>query len=306
MKKLILYSEVMQTNITIVIPKLLPQPEWSALKKLLARAKKQKNADSNFTNLLFSLFSLSTNGELPTAAVSGLADGLPTQTGHWLRADPVELRADLAAVYLLGNKYLQLGSADLIGFKQLLDRLFSEDDLVLHTPHPKRWYLQLPAAANIQTHSPDTVLGKDIYTYLPYGPDQTYWRRLFTEVQMVLHEKGTVNALWFWGGGQLPVVNKSHWQKVWTDEATTQGLAQLVQLDSQAVPMDFAHCLAEMNTAGEYLLVMDSLPAALETDWFKPLISALRKGQLTNLRLHLGDHCRYDLSRMDIFKLWKN
>lgn len=285
----------MTKSLTIV----LTNPQSSILQnRIIAKTKKSKIEFSNLAELLFSLFGFSKTEELPVAAVSGLAEGLDTKNGFWLRADPVELKSDLANVYLLGNQHLEISANLKNELRGLLNNFLQEDGIILHAPNPKRWYLQLPKPTNIKTHNPENAVGKNIYSYLPYGSeDQVYWKKLFTEIQMLLHEKSVVNALWFWGAGQLPELPQSNWQKVWTDEILTKGLAKIAKVESTVLPKDV---VVEMQTEGSYLTVLEDLP---NMDYFKSLISALRRGRISHLTLYSGQF-RYDVSRFGAFRFW--
>lgn len=285
----------MTKSLTIV----LTNPQSSILQnRIIAKSKKSKIEFLNLAELLFSLFGFSKTEELPVAAVSGLAEGLDTKNGFWLRADPVELKSDLANVYLLGNQHLEISANLQNELREILNSFLKEDGIILHTPNPKRWYLQLPKPTNIKTHNPENVIDKNIYFYLPYGSeDQTYWKKLFTEIQMLLHEKSVVNALWFWGAGRLPELPKTPWQKVWTDEILTKGLAKLAKVEAAVLPKDV---VTEMQTEGNYLMVLEDLPSL---DYLKSLISALRRGRISHLTLYMGQF-RYDISRFGAFRFW--
>lgn len=285
----------MPKNLIIV----LTNPQSSILQnRIIKKSKKSKTEFLNLAELLFSLFGFSKTEELPVAAVSGLEEGLDTKNGCWLRADPVELKSDLANVYLLGNQHLEISTNLQNELNEILNSFLKEDGIILHTPNPKRWYLQLPKPTNIKTHNPEYVIGKNIYSYLPHGSeDQIYWKKLFTEIQMLLHEKSVVNALWFWGAGRLPKLPKSPWQKVWTDEILTKGLARIAKVEAAVLPKD---ALAEMQTEGSYLMVLEDFPSL---EYVKSLISALRRGCISHVTLYTGQF-RYDISRFAAFRFW--
>jgi hypothetical protein len=298
-------------NFTLIVPELLSKQTAipSALKRLLSRADVRPNSTTNFNELMFSLFNLSHQNELPIAAITGLADGLGTQHDYWLRADPVELRADLSAVYLLGNQHLTANNFS-IELIQQLKALLALDNLVLHTPHPKHWYIQIKSDPEIITTALDKMLGKNIHGYLTQGNRASYWRKLFTEIQMLLHQQGVqqenvANAVWFWGAGKLPATNKVTWQKIWSDDLLIQGLAKLTHA-SITKPISFNDCL-EHVTAGDYLIVLsqDENIDALQEKWFAPLVKALQSRKITELKLYLGDDKCYTVNTRNIRYFWR-
>jgi hypothetical protein len=144
-----------------------------------------------------------------TTIISALNYGLPVTEGFWLRADPVELRADLAGIYLLGTDHLALLPDEIAVLNDQINQLLRQDGLVLHTPSSHAWFLQSLEPIAIKTHSPIKLIGKEISHYQPTGPDYKKWQALQTEIQMILHHsevnqlrtaqgKPVVNSLWFW------------------------------------------------------------------------------------------------------------
>ena len=70
---------------------------------------------------------------------------------------------------------------------------FAGEDCLLFTPHPQRWYLRIEKAPDLQTLSPAACAGTLHESALPGGGDGAHWRRVITEVQMLLHSH-PVNA----------------------------------------------------------------------------------------------------------------
>lgn len=301
-------------SLTLVIPDLLPKvmakyislPQ--ALKLLLSRAAKITNPTHNSVQLLFYLFGYSYHGELPVAAVTGLMDGLDTTHDYWLRMDPVELRADLSAVYLIGNQHLTDADKYLSPtILQQLHELLQLDHLNLLMPAIDRWYLQMKQDPAVNTQPLPTVIGKNIYTYMPEGVRRNYWRQLFTELQMLLHHptmqrEQQINAVWLWGAGKLPEVVNSSWQAIFTDNLLTQGLAKLANKDP-AISINVVDFLDQIKH-GEYLIVLDAVEPVLG-NWFSLVLKALRSGKLKQLNLYLGDEYCYQISAQSVWYFWR-
>lgn len=295
------------SRLTLLIPQLISFIAGTqfvlspALRLLLARANTKPILVRNPEQLLFSLFNLPATKELPVAAVTGLVDGLSTQQGYWLRADPVELQADLAAVYFLGGARLQHRESEKIVAE--INRLLVPDGLTLYTPHPQRWYLKLDHDPDITTFSPSEVLGKNIHDFLPQGAQQAYWRKWLTEMQMLLHPSipGQPNALWLWGGGRLPAQPRVSWQGVGGNDVLVQGLAHLAE-----VPLLSDGIAGE----GERLVALQmedsSTLEQLETDWFAPLVAALRNGKLAQLNLYGGNNRIYSITSRTVRYFWRS
>lgn len=323
-------------QLTLVIPRLLPEfyqhaeIKLPALHKLMARTVTATSTVSQSNEkLLFSLFgyppavpaNASEVAELPVAAVTGLADGLNTHENYWLRADPVEFRADLAAVYLLGNDHLLPEKYPATNQLQQLQQFLTLDDLQFYPLHPQRWYLESTTDPQILTATPAEVQLKNIFPYLPRGDKQAYWQKIFTEMQMFLHNThlasniqgqsmtGVINGVWIWGAGKLPQPFPVSWHKIWSNDPLVKGLAILAQVIRMDLPLHFASCLTQMET-GRYLITMDQNMDAevlqrLEQNWFAPLVQALRKNQLSSLDLYIGVGQHYHITARSIYYFWR-
>lgn len=313
------------TKLTLVIPDLLAnlakysELKLPNLKTLLARADSVA-IDQN--HLLFNLFSIPINDELPIAALTGLADGLNTQQNYWFRLDPVELRADYAGVYLIGNSNVEFATnVEITAIHKQLKTLLALDNLNFFAPQKKRWYLEVKQNPEIHTSSLNAVIGKDISKFLPVGPKQAYWRKLLTEVQMLMHNFATnsgldgqktdvLNGIWLWGEGRLPSPPSTvSWKQVWSNDVLTEGLARLCNIPFLALPHNFAACPAALLGENS-LLVMEAVtdPEAiknLDANWFAALYQALRQKELFSLELYLGLNRVYRVNSRNINYFWR-
>ncbi|MSP53116.1 MAG: hypothetical protein EXR81_02545 [Gammaproteobacteria bacterium] len=145
---------------------------------------------------------------LPIAALTGLVYGIDTHEGYWLRADPVDLRADINSAYFFGQQALNLDLAQAQKLADSIKPLLVDLDIELFVPDPYCWFLKLKQAILLKTPHPDTMQGASIRDYLIEA--EPWVRRLFTEIQMLLpsitHKKigeRPVTGLWLWGGGEL-------------------------------------------------------------------------------------------------------
>ncbi len=305
-------------HLTLVIPRLLSgilkaHPlRLSALSKLLARSN-QTSVNYNLEQQLFELFSLPTAGELPIGAVTALADQLLANRNYWLRADPVEFRTDLAAVYMMGNSHLS--NTALEHPLEQLKTLLSLDGIKLHAPQITRWYLELETDPEIYTWPLTQVVGKDITPYLPTGPNQAYWRKLFTEIQMLLHyqsalpQENAINGVWLWGAGRLPKPVPVPWQKVWSNDVLARGLALLNNIPVAVAPANFEEWL-ETSQPQKNLLVLEEAMSVenvtkLESNWFTPLVRALKNKDISSLDLYLTEDRIYHLTSRTIRYFWR-
>lgn len=246
---------------------------------------------------------LDAQDDIPVAAVTRLLDcGAEAAGGWWLRADPVHLAVGHDRLILMHGASLQLELAHARQLVQDILAVFSADGWRLEAVHPYRWYLQLPTPPAIQTTPLSRVIGRDIYSFLPSGPQGKAWHAVLNEVQTVLHGSSanlareaaglpSINSLWLWGGGWLPKIKvRPAWRKVWTNDPYVAGLAELSGIAHQELPRDARDWL-RMAGHGDHLLVLNDETLLhdrwerLEQAWFQPLLTAVRHGKLAHLDL---------------------
>jgi len=126
---------------------------------------------------------------------------------HWhVGADHVTLRhpADLL-----------LDEADSRALLDILVPWCAEDGITLHYDQPARWLACGAMFEDMETASPECVLGRDLRAWLPRAGQASTWQRLHSEMQMLLYThpfnevrtaRGLlpVNAFWLHGAGRLP------------------------------------------------------------------------------------------------------
>ncbi len=128
----------------------------------------------------------------------------PTDGCYWLLADPVTLEPDHQRVFMRGYTALALDKQKDELLIKNLNELLHQDALELIYLTPMQWIVKCkpgsPIMPHITTYSSLECLNQDISTLLPTGKNNGYWRRLFTECQMIMQNYEN-NSLWFWGSG---------------------------------------------------------------------------------------------------------
>lgn len=336
----------MKKNLTVVIPHLfsnacfsdeINKTSFSALRLMLSRAKRNTIVQNNLDTLLASFFSYPVaEASFPAAAITGLVDGLPTQDGYWMRADPVELQLDLSAVYFMDGEHLNLTHEEIEALRKDLNLFLHQEGITLYTPTKTRWYLQLKENPHIKTFYSEELIGKNISNWLPCGERQTYFRKLMTEIQMVLHDhsinqvrlksrKPLVNTLWFSGEGSLPCSLKSPWKKIATNDVLVKGLATLTQTP---LVESGEKLLDEMEAPGDYLFVLQ-LPRNSFSDnkrcsegedlskksaeilqniynnFFDRILKSLRKGDVNKVTFYFDTQKYFQITHKSIRFFWR-
>lgn len=291
------------------------QSKLPYLSLLISRARQKIKSTDNFEQFLFHLFNFADLNPLPIAAITGLADGIDTAKNYWLRLDPVEFRADLSAIYLLGNTHLSSIDEALLLLSTKFHELLAEENIVLHTPLNERWYLSVAQDPQIKTALLTQLIGKDIGKSLPKGPRGFYWQKLTTELQMLLHmqrqnqREGTVNGFWLWGEGQLPPARKIDWEYVCSDEPLAKGLAMLNHTSFLPLSQDYFVAQQQMESAKKAMVVISNLQNKsfldLENNWFLPIVKALRDKSLKQVDCYLGGGFTYSITQNSIRYFWR-
>lgn len=288
--------------------------EAPSLAILVSRGERRAPSGGSAEQRLCALFGVTDQPDAaaPAAALTRIHDAGEPAAGWWLRADPVEAQADQQTVRLLGNRHLRLGLEEAQSLAAELNVLLGQDGLRLQPLNPLRWYLRLPADPGIRGLSVEASLGRDLCACLPRGSRAASWRRLLTELEMLLsvspvnharlaRGEPAVTSLWLWGGGALPPAPERRWISVAGDDPLSGGLARLSGGVLHPRPASAADWLAAAPGAGSHLIVLAAdaaLPESavdgdlwrarvqgLERDWIQPLLGLMRKGQLGSLSL---------------------
>jgi len=178
---------------------------------------------------------LATGRPLAAAALSRRLDCPEDCDGTWLRADPVDLVPDLAAVWIRAEARFEAGE-----WLPELQALFAEEGMVLEMAPSGRGYLRLEAVPECRFTPPWALAGESLDHCLPEGSDARRWRRLLNETQVLLHQlrrradhpDAVPASLWFWGGGALPDLAdvRPRVRRIVADDPVLTGLAEWLGL----------------------------------------------------------------------------
>ena len=232
----------------------------------------------------------------------------------WIAADPVHLRFLQERLILADPSQLALTAGEAEALVAAFNLELAEFGR-FHLGSAGRWYLE-PATPELATehHAPplSAVAGRSVERLLPSVSEARAQRRLQHAAQMLLHShpvnlardaagQMTVNALWLWGGGALPSTRENTLQleqpfsSVWSIDPLARGLAHAAGLPVQPPPAEATTLLPHISADAHVLVTLGDLATAvqyesretyretlagLDTKWFAPLLSALRRGTL--------------------------
>ena len=164
-------------------------------------------------------------------------------------ADPVHLRADRDTARLVPAAMLSLSDAEADALLQAINEFLAEDDLRLSRSDACHWYMHGMDGSALLTYPPEFLSQRNASAFLPEGEASGDWKRLMTELQMLLHshpvntqreQRGLmpVNSLWFWGGAPLAASSDEPTppRRIHADEPFAVALAR--HLGLECLPLD--------------------------------------------------------------------
>ena len=228
-------------------------PALPNLEALLARADRLDEPEG-YAGGLFALFGIDTptGSDLPTAAVSFLADTGDAPAGFVLHADALHLMPDRDHLLAFGLDDDPLDADEVSQLLETFNAHFAEDGVRLEGTAAGSLYLHCDSTPSIQTHPLSALIGRNIDRFLPEGDDRRRWHGLLNETQMLCYSldfnrqreatgRPMVGGLWFSGGGVLPTLgrdqNRFAVARLVGDCSVARGLVALGAAQSGAVPV---------------------------------------------------------------------
>jgi len=238
---------------------------------------------------------------------------------HWLRADPVHLRADPTRVILFDADSVGLEGEESDALIAHLNAGFPDGELRFERAGAAtRWYVRMTAPVSLALASPRSLRGHAVEDSLSALRRAGALNRLMTEAQMLLYEAPTnltrmaegrapINSVWFWGGGTAPILKRDGRGAVLGADALLTACAQHAGIAHH----DDKRALAELlrNAAGDLLLVDHVEAAEFDISRFaqevlKPACAALASGRLARLVIH-DRRGELSMTRAARWRLWR-
>lgn len=326
----------MQNTLHLVVPGLLLPASTAveacsglnlrALQKVLARARAEPLAATSLEAWLCTAFGIT---DMAIAPVTLEADGVVPGKAAWMRADPVYILLQREQMILQGR--LQLSADEAQALCASLNAHFAQEGLHFIAPHPQRWYVRMDELPDMRTLPLAQVAGHNVRKLLPQGADALRWNQLGNEIQMLFYEHAVnqareargevpVNSVWFWGSGRRGAALSKPFSKVWGDSELAAAFAQVAEIPHAPLLLQAMQCVA--GESGGILVVWEGLRTALqkgdlhawrvslqelEQRYIAPWLTALRRGHVARMVLHVPDEGvaqSYDLSCGAAWKIW--
>jgi len=152
-------------------------------------------------------------GRLPFAAQAAARDGIEVLDLAWGQLTPAHWFVGRDQVTLGDPAMLDLDEADSRALFDAVRDLFESEGFALAWGAPLRWYAAHESLVDLPTASLDRVVGRNVDRWLPSGPAARLFRRLQSELQLLLYPHAvnaareargllSVNSVWLSGCGR--------------------------------------------------------------------------------------------------------
>lgn len=273
---------------------------------------------------------LKRRGSPPVGASLMQMHGIPVDAGLWFVVQPVHIHIARDHLVLTDTRQLRLTEKDSLALFDIAKPLFAETGHDLRYGDAGFWFLRADAWGELQTSTPDAASGHNIDIWMPKGPGERDWRKVQNEVQMhwfnhplnaerEMRGLKPVNSLWLWGGEDVTTDRSpAPYTKSFNLDGWMRAFAQIIPGNDQAASAErLIAARSELN-----LVVLDNLlePAlsnnwaewldrlrALETNWFAPLLDALKSGTIGPVSFILTNDTRisrFTATRSSLRKFW--
>ncbi|THF60822.1 hypothetical protein [Pseudothauera rhizosphaerae] len=299
-----------------------------ALERLLGHGRLRTSAPTGADDWLHAAFALDPQ-QVSAAALRRLGEedaGTPSGGADWLCADPVGLSFAREHLILADASTLDIAAGEAAALIDALNDTFADVGR-FEAATPERWYLrpaEPPAARFVPLLQ---AVGRPVARSLPEGADASRWQRVTSEIQIMLHNhpvnrareeagRPLINSLWLWGGGHVPASARSPLPAVQAASPEVRGLARAAGIDPRTPnPIDAltTPTLVVLEHLARPALHLDldawrNGLAALEREWYVPVLDALKTGRLKTLILSApGTRATLELtlSARNLWKFWQ-
>lgn len=185
----------------------------------------------------------------PLAALCRQVAQSDADDGQWLLADPVHLQMEMRDARLMVWDTLDVSVIEIDAIHAALAPVFAEAGLHLSVAD-SRLFLRAPTGEALPSFTPaPEMLGCTLSEHLPAN---RRWAGLFNECQVILYNHplnvdrqrrgmATINALWFWGQGRLPLKVRHGFARIESSAWDVRALAAQGAFEADGELRDLRH-----------------------------------------------------------------
>jgi hypothetical protein len=286
------------------------------------------------------------SGDQPGFAAAAMRGfGLQPDGGTWFIVNPAHINIARSHLTMSDPRHLGLSEEDGRALFEAAKPSFDEAGYGFEYGDANTWFMRADDWADMDTASPDSALGKNLTDWMPTGPRALAYRKLQNEVQMVwfthpanaareARRLQAVNAFWPWSGtttsandvvpakGSAPPRGTpvpSHapgGQSVaafetpsWLTALATRNLSPLPELATSVKQDTLLICgnVAAPAIAADWNDWLQQMQR-LEAELFVPVLAALKRGEIKELRLvlsHRGALAEFTTTALAQRKFWR-
>jgi hypothetical protein len=278
---------------------------------------------------------------VPGVAASAMRGiGLDPGDGMWFVVNPTHIQIARTHLQMGDTRQLDLREAEARALFDSARPCFEDAGHALAWGTHDTWFMRADDWTDIATASPDAAVNMNLTDWMPSGPQARAFRKLQNDVQVTWftdpanaarEARGQlpINSFWPWGNASMAT---EHGQQLVAKAAgKTLGRPRVAAFESPGWLMalaerrldDLSGLDALLNDGGDWLLACGNVAAAgiaadwhgwlqqmqrLETGLFAPLLAALAKGRVKEVRLvlsHRDGHLEITTTPLAQRKFWR-
>lgn len=274
------------------------------------------------------------------AAMRGF--GLEPAAGTWFIVNPSHIEIARSHLLMADLRHLQMSEDDGRALFAAAKAAFDDVGHSLEYGDARTWFMRADDWADLETASPDTAVGMNLMDWMPSGARSIAYRKLQNEVQMAWYTDPAnaarearglppVNAFWLWSGATAvaPAQGSAPARGAHAERLNPNGAPAMATFETpswlSALSTRKLSTLSGIATdiANNTLLVCGNVAApAIAADWngwlqqmqrleaelFAPLLAALMRGEVKDIRLvlsHRSAHAEFTTTALAQRKFWR-
>lgn len=302
------------STLHVLLPPLAPFADVRGWRQWLVRGDRLPEVADARNTMLRELLRFP-GDQLPVAALRHYCHADRADRNAWLCADPAWVRSEATGARLMAWPLIDVTVDEARALAASVQPLLGDAGMPLAIDAANEWCIRLADGAQLPAFvAPQSALGAALLDCLPPGDAGRAWRRLFSEVQIVLHAHSVnaariaagqhpVNALWFWGAGALPHAVATDVRVIATHDDALRGLAKVAH----------AACIEPvpdgLQAAGEGDALLDLAVASAGQDfdaWLAAFRQALRTHRFATIELTFASGERVRIRHRHRFRFWRH